>query len=293
MLTTLISATDLKTLLTTGGQGGVIIFDCRHSLDDPDAGYRAYREGHIPGALFASLDHDLASAAMMTEAGHSGRHPLPDAADWMRRLGEWGVTPDTQVITYDDSGGSIASRMWWMLRSVGHEAVAVLNGGLQAWTGAGGALERGVRKPTPAVIPYPGQFRAEWVVDMDRVKAQVATDSPELVLVDARSANRYRGDGETLDPVAGHIPGAISMPYQGNLNPDGTFRAADELRARFAPLFDAAGDREIVSYCGSGVTACHNMLAMEIAGLPAVRLFPGSWSAWSRTPGLPTAKGDR
>ncbi len=292
MLTTLISAEDLKTLLTTDIKDDVLIFDCRHRLDNPAAGYEQYKQGHIPGALFAHLDADLAAPVMTSESGHSGRHPLPDADTWMRRLGDWGVTPDKQVIAYDDSGGSIAARMWWMVRAVGHEAAAVLNGGLQAWLNAGGKLEKGERKSKPAQFPYPGRFRSEWIVGVDDVKSTINNQDSKMVLVDARSANRFRGEGETLDPKAGHISGAVSMPYQENLNPDGTFRSHDELHARFAPLVEAAGNNEIVSYCGSGVTACHNLLAMEIAGLPTARLFPGSWSAWSRTPDLPIATGE-
>ena len=292
MFTTIIEAEDLKSLLTTADKHAVIVFDCRHRLDDLEAGYRAYREGHIPGAFFASLDRDLAGPASMGESGHSGRHPLPAPEEWMRRLGEWGVTPDKQVVTYDDSGGSIAARMWWMLHAAGHEAAAVLNGGLAAWQSAGGSLEAGERTAAPAAAPYPGRFHSEWTVGLEDVRAQAALETPQMVLVDARSANRFRGEGETLDPHAGHIPGAVSMPYQQNLNADGTFRTADELRERFGPLVETAGSKDIVLYCGSGVTACHDLLAMQIAGLPRAKLFPGSWSAWSRTPGLPVETGE-
>jgi thiosulfate/3-mercaptopyruvate sulfurtransferase len=287
MYTTLISTHDLGTLLRGPEAADTLVFDCRHRLDNPSAGAQMYREGHIPGALFASLDKDLARPATMTETGHSGRHPLPDEATWMRRLADWGLTPSKQVVVYDDSGGSIAARMWWMVRAAGHTALAVLDGGLPAWLKAGGQLEPGERQPAPASSTYPGHFRADWTVGMD----QVRSPSSQYVLVDARAANRFRGEHETLDPQAGHIPGAVSMPYQENLNADGTFRSPRELRARFAPLLATAGSNEIVSYCGSGVTACHNLLAMEIAGLPTAKLFPASWSAWSRTPGLPIETG--
>ena len=287
MFTTLISAHDLKAILSGPAAADTLVFDCRHRLDNPSAGAQMYHESHIPGALFASLDRDLAIPATMNESGHSGRHPLPDETTWMRRLADWGVTPSTQVVVYDDSGGSIAARMWWMVRAAGHTAVALLDGGLPAWLTAGGQLEPGVRQPKPVSSAYPGRFRADWTVGME----QVRSESSKYVLVDARAANRFRGDNETLDPKGGHIPGAVSIPYQENLNPDGTFRSAQELRARFEPLREAAGSSEIVSYCGSGVTACHNLLAMEIAGTPTAKLFPGSWSAWSRTPGLPIETG--
>ncbi len=299
MFSTIISAEDLQKLLTTELKDEVTIFDCRHRLDNPDKGHELYQEGHIPGAIFVHLDKDLAGPIGMTESGHSGRHPLPDPDVWMKRLGEWGVEPSKQVIAYDDSGGSYAARLWWMLRAIGHEAVAVLNGGLQAWVASGGQLETRETKPKPVQFPYRGRFRSDWVADLDEVKSQIANRNPVLsgaegsqfLLVDARAPNRYRGETETLDPIAGHIPGARNMYYQENLNPDGTFRSHDELRARFEPIVQQAKGREIAMYCGSGVSACHNLLAMEIAGLPPARLFPNSWSGWSNTPGLPVAKG--
>jgi thiosulfate/3-mercaptopyruvate sulfurtransferase len=292
MFTTIISAAELWQLLAEVGD--VVVFDCRHKLDKPDAGEAMYREGHIPGALYANLDTDLAGTKELTPSGHTGRHPLPETSEWMRRIGRWGIGPQTQVIVYDDAGGMMAGRLWWMLRAVGHMAVAVLDGGLAAWNSAGGALESGVANPARTLAPYPGRFRSEWVADMDEIRTQVSNPDAEAkyLIVDARTPERYRGEVEPYGPIAGHIPGAKNVYYGGNLKPDGTFRSAEELRARFAPVVEAAGEREVVMSCGSGVSACHNLLAMEIAGLPAARLFPNSWSGWTATPGLPVAKGE-
>jgi thiosulfate/3-mercaptopyruvate sulfurtransferase len=292
MFTTIISAAELRQLLEK--QGDVVVFDCRHRLDKPEAGEAMYLAGHIPGALYANLDTDLAGPKLLTPSGHSGRHPLPEAGDWMRRIGEWGIGPQTQVVAYDDAGGMTAGRLWWMLRAVGHMAVAVLDGGLPAWTTVGGSLEAGTVQPARLLSPYPGRFRSEWVADMDEVRAQVTNPDSEAkyLIVDARTPERFRGEVEPYGPIAGHIPGAQNLYYGGNLNADATFRSAEELRARFAPVVAAAGEREVVMSCGSGVSACHNLLAMEIAGLPTARLFPNSWSGWTATPGLPVAKGE-
>ena len=292
MFTTIISAEQLKGLLAKAGD--VVVFDTRHKLDKPEAGEQAYLAGHIPGALHAHLDNDLAGTKAMTSSGHTGRHPLPESDKWLAQIGEWGIGPDTQVVVYDDAGGMTAGRLWWMLRAVGHMAVAVLDGGLPAWTALGGEMEAGAERPGRAMGPYPGRFRSDWVAKMDEIRAQVASPEAEAkyLIVDARPPERFRGEVEPYGPIAGHIPGAQNMPYGGNLNPDGTFRSAKELRARFKPVVDEAGEREVVMSCGSGVSACHNLLAMEIAGLPTARLFPNSWSGWTATPGLPVAKGE-
>lgn len=292
MYTTIISAQQLRELLATPHD--VVVFDTRHKLDKPEAGAQAYRAGHIPGALHAHLDDDLAGPRTMTGSGHSGRHPLPPIDAWLAQIGEWGIGPETQVVVYDDAGGMTAGRLWWMLRAVGHMGVAVLDGGLPAWLAAGGELESGAQRPARSMGPYPGRFRSDWVAQMDEIRAQVEQPdaAQKYLIVDARSAERFRGDVEPYGPIAGHIPGAQNMPYSENLNPDGTFRSAAELRARFKPVVDAAGEREVVMSCGSGVSACHNLLAMEIAGLPTARLFPNSWSGWTATPGTPVAKGE-
>jgi thiosulfate/3-mercaptopyruvate sulfurtransferase len=294
MFSTLISAKDLQNLLTGERREGVLVFDCRHRLDNPALGRQLYLEGHIPGTLFAHLDKDLSAPIGMTPSGHSGRHPLPEPDVWMRRLSEWGVAPSNQVVAYDDSGGAYAARLWWMLRAVGHKAAAVLDGGLQAWVAIGGKLEEGEVRPVPAPSPYPGEFRSEWVVGIEEVRKQVESvkGAGEYLLVDARAPERYMGEVEPLDPIAGHIPGALSLPYQGNLKPDGTFHSPSWLRERFEPILQKAKDKELVMYCGSGVTACHNLLALEVAGFPPGYLFPNSWSGWSNTPGLPVARGE-
>ena len=312
MFTTIISADQLRQLLARPGgpqppvvgtpvqqagdlpPGEVVVFDTRHRLDKPEAGEQMYLAGHIPGALFAHLDTDLAGPKQLTPSGHTGRHPLPESGEWLARIGQWGIGSQTQVVVYDDAGGMTAGRLWWMLRAVGHLAVAVLDGGLRAWTAAGGALEAGAARPARTQGPYPGRFRDDWVVEMGEIRAQVASPAAEskYLIVDARAPERFRGEVEPYGPIAGHIPGAQNVYYGENLKPDGTFRSAEELRERFKPVVDAAGEREVVMSCGSGVSACHNLLAMEIAGLPAARLFPNSWSGWTATPGLPVAKGE-
>lgn len=290
MFETIISADALKRLLDSGAD--VAVFDTRHKLDNPDFGAQAYREAHIPGALFAHLDKDLSGPIGARADGHSGRHPLPDPAHWSRRLGEWGVGPETQVVAYDDAGGVTASRLWWMLRAIGHRAVAVLDGGSQAWLQAGYPLETGTASRAPRA-PYPAKA-AFGELSLADVRDDVArpAEEREMLLVDARAPERYNGSVEPYGPVAGHIPGALNYYYAPNLNPDGTFRSPAELRARFEPLLARAGSKQVAMYCGSGVSACHNLLAMKIAGLPAARLFPNSWSGWIATPDLPIATGD-
>jgi thiosulfate/3-mercaptopyruvate sulfurtransferase len=292
MFTTIITAADLQKLLADPN-ADLVIFDVRHRLDNTAAGHTMYHAGHIPSALHVHLDSDLSGPVEMRASGHSGRHPLPDTHVWLERLGKWGVGPDTQVLAYDDQGGVMASRLWWMLRAVGHPAVAVLDGGLPAWVAAGGELQTGASVPKRSLAPYPGRLNSEWVAEMEDIRKQVAhpDQTPRYYVVDVRSPERYRGETEPYGPIAGHIPGSINAFYGPNLNPDGTFRSPEELRARFAPIVAAAGNREVVMSCGSGVSACHNLLAMEIAGLPTARLFPNSWSGWSATPDLPIAKG--
>ncbi|MBI3733224.1 MAG: sulfurtransferase [Chloroflexi bacterium] len=291
MYSTIISVSDLQRLMAAPAP--LVICDCRHRLGVAGAGYQLYRQGHIAGAIFADLDRQLSARPGMTPHGHSGRHPLPEPEAWLKTLGEWGITPATQVAAYDDAGGAYAARLWWMLRSVGHQAVAVLNGSLQAWAAAGGSLETSETQPTPAPSPYPAPARYERLMTIAEVREAMELPGPRRpLLVDARAPNRYRGEGETVDALAGHIPGALNRYYMDNLNPDGAFRAPQELRSGFQPLIERAGERAVVMYCGSGVSACHNLLALEIAGLPAARLFPNSWSGWSSTPGLPVATGD-
>lgn len=259
------------------------VFDCRHDLADPDRGERAYRTSHIPNARFAHLDRDLAGA----KTGRNGRHPLPDArafADW---LGRAGMNGGKQVVAYDDAGGAFAARLWWLMRWVGHRSVAILDGGFGAWLAGG--------QPTtdrpPPVVPTHFEGRPDPSMIVDAAWLEAHLGQPGLRLVDARSPDRYRGENETIDPVAGHIPGAVNRFFEDNLDAEGRFKPAAELREAFDFIAAGRPASEIVSQCGSGVTACHNLLAMEIAGLPGARLYPGSWSEWCSDPRRPVATG--
>ncbi|MEJ2344032.1 MAG: sulfurtransferase [Gammaproteobacteria bacterium] len=260
------------------------VFDCRFSLADPSAGERAYGEGHIAGARYAHLDRDLSGPVT---AG-SGRHPLPDVDTFLRRLRGWGVGNDTQVVVYDDVGGAVAARLWWLLRWVGHGQVAVLDGGIDAWRRTGGGLA--------TATPAGGAGDLEGAADdqewLSSVQVQGALADDFITLVDARGAERFRGEEEPIDPVAGHVPGAVSRPYALNLGRDGRFLEPGELLCQFQQLCGAVDPREVVHMCGSGVTACHNLLAMEHAGLHGSRLYAGSWSEWIRDPARPVARGE-
>ena len=255
------------------------IFDCRCSPSDPAVGEKRYREGHIRGARHADLDRVLAAPA----GTDTGRHPLPDPDAFSAWLAGQGVGNPIQVIAYDDAGGAFAARLWWMLRWVGHDAVAVLDGGLQAWQSAGRKLDTG---SGPA--PEPREFNRQPAL----VAAVNGTEVADIVkgerpghLVDARTSERFAGRREPIDAVAGHIPGAVNRPFAANLDASGHFIPAEKLRERFIAI---AGDpSRIVHYCGSGVTACHNVLAMEHAGLSGSRLYPGSWSEWITNPRHP------
>jgi thiosulfate/3-mercaptopyruvate sulfurtransferase len=278
--TTLIDAATLAVLLRSGPPPRLV--DCGFDLVDTGAGERAYAEGHLPGAVYLHLDRDLSGA----KTGRNGRHPLPERAAFAATLGRIGVGPQTQVVAYDRQGGPYAARLWWMLRWMGHEAVAVLDGGVAAWTAAGGALVGDVAAPV-ALPAYPDRASLAPAVG----SAEVAARLGRVKLVDARAGERFRGEVEPLDAVAGHIPGAMHRFFKDNLAADGRFKPATALRDEFARLLggDAAGDT--VHHCGSGVTACHNLLAMEHAGLAGSALYPGSWSEWSADPARPVARG--
>ena len=251
-----------------------VVFDCRHALLDPDAGPKEYAKGHIPGAFHAHIDRDLAGPV---GNGGKGRHPLPIPGAFQRFLRTHGVDDDSQVVCYDDAGGAWAARLWWLLRHHGHTAVAVLDGGIARWKIQGRPLSKEHRKAGDGA--FSGTAGAMPIVQAD--------DLDGRVLIDARAPERFRGEQEPIDPVPGHIPGARNLPHTGNLNTDGRFLSPDELKARYEGL-DAA---QTVVYCGSGVTAAHDVLAMEIAGLGTPALYPGSWSEWSRA-GRPVATGD-
>jgi len=291
---TLISVEQLNKMVSrSAGSNRFTIFDCRFSLADPDQGRKKYREGHIPGAIYVHLDDDLAGE--ITE--DTGRHPLPDINDFIRKLGNRGVGSADQVVVYDDVGGAVAGRMWWMLRWAGHDNVALLDGGYPAWTramlpvsteevteqvGDIATFPPGVEKNDPSGM----QVRIAQLIDGLRTRG--------IRLFDARNASRFRGEQEPIDPVAGHVPGAENLPFEGNLDENGFFLKPEQLRRRFEKVLGINnGDREnIVHMCGSGVTACHNILAMEIAGIPNTKLYVGSWSEWIRDSDRAVARGD-
>jgi thiosulfate/3-mercaptopyruvate sulfurtransferase len=272
---------DVATLRAHLDDPSWLVVDVRHQLADTGYGERAYAAGHIPGAVFLHCDRDLSGP--MT--GSNGRHPLPDAEKLAKRLGEIGVGATTQVVVYDDAQGMIAGRLWWLLRWLGHDAVALLDGGLQAWQAAGGALTEVL--PTLLAKTFVARPQ-DMLVAADYVLERIET--PQMHLVDARSADRFRGENETIDPVGGHIPGAVNRFFKDNLQPDGRFKPAAELRAEWLAVLAGALPDQVVHQCGSGVSACLNMVAMEIAGLSGSRLYAGSWSEWCADPGRPVER---
>jgi thiosulfate/3-mercaptopyruvate sulfurtransferase len=277
--TPLIDARSLQILLA--GPAPVALLDCGFDLSDPTAGERAFAAGHLPGAAYVHLDRDLSGP----KTGHNGRHPLPARSAWAVTMGRLGIAPGVAVVVYDDHGGVYASRAWWMLRWAGHTEVALLDGGRGAWRAAGGEQVAGDTPRQSAQGPYPVSASAAMAtVDTDTLAAGL----DRVALLDARAPERYRGEVEPLDPVAGRIPGARNRFFKLNLGADGCFRPAAELRAEFEA---AAGGLPVVHQCGSGVTACHNLLAMAVAGLDAGMLYPGSWSAWCSDASRPVARG--
>lgn len=287
MTTTLITVSDLAARLAAGqiGQGELRVFDLRHDLMDHAAGRRAYGEGHVAGAQF--LDHETELSAPRT--GKNGRHPLPAPEHLAGLMTAHGVAPGTLVVVYDASGGQYAAHLWWMLRWIGHENVVVLDGGWPAWSAAGQATQAG---PAQSLAPLPGvKPGASLAGSVDAAAVLANIDKQAFVVVDARAANRYRGEVEPMDPVAGHIPGALNRPNAQNLEADGRFKAPAQLRAEFETVLAGRPPQEVVHQCGSGITASHNLLAMEVAGLAGSRLYPGSWSEWCADPARPVAKG--
>jgi thiosulfate/3-mercaptopyruvate sulfurtransferase len=278
--TTLIDAAALQQLLA--GSTPPVLIDARFDLADPAAGERAYRETHLPGAHYLHLDRDLSAA----KTGRNGRHPLPQRSLFAARIGALGIGPQTQVVAYDAQGGSYAARVWWMLRWLGHEAAAVLDGGLPAWVAAGGTVDDAGAAWPATTAPYPERASLVSSVDADALLARLG----RTPLIDARAPERFRGDVEPLDKAAGHIPGARNRFFQKNVNEEGTMRPPSELAQEFREI--AGSGVEIVCYCGSGVTACQNLLALEHAGIPGAKLYAGSWSEWSADPSRPIATGD-
>jgi thiosulfate/3-mercaptopyruvate sulfurtransferase len=259
-----------------------LITDCRYNLTDEAWGEAQYAAGHIPGAVFVSLAHDLAAA----RSGANGRHPLPQPEVIAATFGRLGIGNQTQVIAYDQDAGAFASRLWWMLRYIGHDAVAVLDGGFAKWTREGRTIRSGLEKRPSTVLTPRVQSRMRLTVD--EVKAHLGDDT--MLLVDARSPGRFEGQPDPLDRVFGHIPGAHNRHYRNNISPEGTLRPAGELRKEFAGVLGDRPPEDVVMYCGSGVTACHNRLAMEHAGLRGARLFAGSWSEWEADPDRPVER---
>jgi thiosulfate/3-mercaptopyruvate sulfurtransferase len=273
MHTTLITPAELAPHL---GDSRWVVVDCRFDLANPGWGEEQYVVGHIPGARYAHLDRDLSGE----KTGVNGRHPLPSVEQMAERLGALGIAPTSQVVAYDQDSGMYAARLWWMLRFMGHDAVAVLDGGWAAWRGAGADLQPGRVTPTPTrFTPAP---RDAWRLDVAQVAAGGAG-----VLVDARAPDRFRGENETIDKVGGHIPGARNRWFLQNLTDDKRFKPPADLRAEWDACLAGTNASDVVMYCGSGVTACHNLLALEVAGLPGARIFPGSWSEWSADPTRP------
>jgi len=275
--TTLVTADVLRDQLSNPGW---VVLDVRHDLSNPSAGEAAYGDGHVPGAHFLHLDRDLSGP----KTGINGRHPLPLPQDFAAMLSKLGVGPSTQVVVYDAQGSMFAARVWWMLRWIGHESVCVLDGGFPAWIAAGGAVDRsapsapvagGLAAGSPLVVR----------VEVDQILSNLQ-DRQKLV-VDARSPDRWRGENETLDPVGGRIPGSVNRFFKDNLEASGAFKSPDKLRQEFKELLGAFPSAKVVAQCGSGVTACHNLLAMEVAGLSGASLYAGSWSEWCSDPSRP------
>lgn len=261
-----------------------VVVDVRFALRQPDQGERDYLAGHIAGAVYAHLDRDLSSPQIV---GATGRHPLPPLDALSKSLGQWGIDHRTQVVVYDDAGGMMAGRLWWMLHFVGHDAVALLDGGWPRWR------EEGLPVRTGSEMRASRQFAANpylhLVATAQEIEARLG--DPALRLLDARAADRFRGENETLDPLGGHIPGAISAPYMANLGADGLMLSAEQLRTRYEQLLDGAPADEAIVYCGSGVSAAHDVLAIRHAGLPMPRLYVGSWSDWVSNGVRPVAQG--
>lgn len=265
------------------GDSNTVICDCRHDLIDLERGRRAYAEGHISGAHFLHLDDDLSGK----KTGKNGRHPLPDVDTFTKKMGSIGIDGGTHVIAYDDAGGPYAARLWWLLRWLGHDRVAVLDGGINKWLAEGRAID-----PVPPIAiakTFIPKQREGMTVDTDFVMANLK--QPTAVVVDARAPERYRGETEPIDPVAGHIPGALNRVFKNNLNADGTFKTTATLKQEFNDLLGGKSPGQVINQCGSGVTACHNLFAMEIAGLGGSKLYPGSWSEWCADPARAVATG--
>jgi len=287
MYTTLISAQDLAAHIDNPNW---VVVDCRHDLMNLAAGREGYAAGHLPGAVFGDIDTQLSGARHGPDGVFRGRHPLPEKEALLDTLRDWGIDDDSQVVAYDAHGGMFAARLWWLMRWLGHEAVAVLDGGMAAWQAIGKPLTLDVvSKPRGSI-----GVRAPFVPTVTVAEVMENVDKGERIVIDARASDRFRGENETIDPIGGHIPGARNRFFKDNLQADGRFKDAATLRDEFAPLVDDPA--RAIMQCGSGVTACHNLLALEVAGMPGAALYPGSWSEWvgdgKNDTGRPVAKGD-
>jgi len=282
MYTSLISTDELARQLS---DPALVLVDCRHNLSDVDAGQRAYGASHLPGARFMHMDRELSGE----RTGGNGRHPLPDVAALSGSLSRAGIDASKQVVAYDQNNGMWASRLWWLLHWLGHDAAAVLDGGIDKWIAEGRPIT--ADRPSVQSARFVAMTPRPVISSADILRGLSNDSSNPLTIIDARAPERFRGDIEPLDPVAGHIPGAINRPYGANLTPQQTFKPAELLRAEFDAQLGGAPLSSVVHQCGSGVTACHNLLAMEVAGLPGSRLYPGSWSEWVADPARPVARG--
>ena len=284
MYTTLISAQDLAAHVDDPRW---VIVDCRHDLTNPAAGREAFAIGHLPGAVFGDIETELSGPKRGPDGVFRGRHPLPEKEALVETLRGWGIDDDSQVVAYDAHGGMFAARLWWLLRWLGHEAVAVLDGGMAAWQSLGQPLSTDLAsKPRGGI-----GIRAPFVPTVTAAEVMDNLDKGDRVVIDARASDRFRGENETIDPVGGHIPGARNRFFKDNLQADGRFKDAQTLRSEFAPLVD--DPQRAIMQCGSGVTACHNLLALEVAGMPGAALYPGSWSEWVADPARPIATGEK
>jgi thiosulfate/3-mercaptopyruvate sulfurtransferase len=285
MYTTLMQLNDLLTLTQSGAP--VVVLDTQFDLTNPDAGAAKHQQSHIPHSHYAHLERDLSGPKYDASGRFGGRHPLPQRAHFAATVAAWGITPQTQVVVLDDQSAMFAARAWWMMRWLGHEAVAVLDGGLAAWRDAGLPLIGDTTPKKENQTPYPQRASLVATVDVETLLMTLG----QRRIVDARAPERFRGEVEPLDAAAGHIPGARNRPFKDNLQASGLFKSASSLREEWLALLADAQPSEVIHQCGSGATACHNLLALEIAGLGGGLLYPGSWSEWSSDAGRPVAKG--
>lgn len=262
-----------------------VLVDCRFDLNNPEWGWNDYQKMHIPGAIYAHLNKDLSGVRTPV----TGRHPLPETQIFARKLAEWGITKTKQIVVYDTVGGSFAARLWWLLRFYGYLHVAVLNGGLGKWIREGNSLQGGIENGNPLdQVPELEPNRNLMVTTQEMV--QIFSD-PSFRVIDARSHERYLGENETMDPIAGRIPGALNRFHENNLQADLTMKPAETLQKEFAEILGDTSPKNVIVYCGSGVTSCHHLLAMKVAGMEGARLYLGSWSEWIQDPAHPIAKG--